>query len=320
MDETKRISNRMYAIRFIIIILVIMAHVNRSTITQYDDFLFKVYGILCRIAVPIFFLISGYYYREYSSIKSFFKKKTNTLIIPWIIAGVITYSIHSLKIKSFSFINLLLWIVGYETFFYYLSVYFLFQLFYKFIRKSDIILIISVVINIVLLFVEQNNLITYNIITPLLNPFNWCGFFSIGIFLSKYNVLNNINNSCFGLIISALSSIIIFIFWFCNWQINRFNIFVFLFSISMFFFLFFITKYLINKKMIEIGKYTFFIYIYHMQIVQFICFKLPNNYLINFLNPFIGMIIMIVLIFIFEKIYMKYDIKFTKILGLNFTK
>lgn len=318
MKESKNISNNIYMLRVIAIFLVIMAHVNRNVSTGID-IISKIYSIISMGGVTTFFIIAGYYYKGYDNIKLFLKEKFKKIIIPWVIAGIITYVIHSIKTPPPSLIGMLNWVLGYKTLYYYMTMYLLFIIIFKPLNKNYQYIIL-IIINILSLILGQYLILKYNVLTPYLNPLNWCGYFAIGKIIKNNSLLKNTNK--YMKIIEILLLILLFILCYNTRDINYFNVYSFLFNTIFFKVLYNFTNIFYNRKIAMFGKYTMFIYMYHIQIVQFVCFRLPNISIINIINPFIGTTIMIIIIFLFKSIY-EIDSRFNKIIriiGIDFEK
>lgn len=178
--ETNAVLN---VARFFAIISVIMAH-SRNVSYDYLSIFTERIGA---VGVITFLIISGYYYNveKYGRLL-FFKNKIKTIVVPWVFTGTLLYLIG----LKFNFIDWFLWIIGYKTYLYYLSIllccYFIFSFF-----KSVQFLYFSVIITLVSLLLTSfgiidsfwkicfPNFIFYN----YFNIFNWIGFFAIGILL-----------------------------------------------------------------------------------------------------------------------------------------
>ncbi|CAM4308967.1 acyltransferase family protein [Flavobacterium terrigena] len=180
--ETNAVLN---VARSFAIISVIMAH-SRSLSYDYLSVFTERIGA---VGVVTFLIISGYYYNvEKYGRTLFFKNKIKTIIVPWVFTGTLLYLIG----LKFNFLDWLLWIIGYKTYLYYLSVllscYFIFSFFklLQFLYFSVIITLVSLLLTSFGLIdsfwkICFPNFIFYN----YFNIFNWIGFFAIGILLKN---------------------------------------------------------------------------------------------------------------------------------------
>lgn len=311
-DTKKKMSNTLYIMKFFAILSVIAAHVNEVDYSNKLNYCitsaWKIFGV---VGVIIFFILGGYFYkREKNDTKIFWKKKFKTIIIPWFVASVITYAVHNIKHMDWNLLGYFKWFVGSGTFFYYLTNYCLFLLLFKFIYKKNIYLIICCLLT--LIQAVLNTFGIYNvggIITHYLNIFNWIGFFSFGILMKKYNLLEKIIKFKFKFLFSILSLVLMAMLMYFN-IIGYFHILSFIFELVSFFTIFIVSYNINSKILVYIGKISFPIYLYHMQILQFILLKLfGKNLLLLIFNPIIGLSIMAFSIYIYEIVFKRTNYK-----------
>lgn len=321
-NKKDKMSNTLYIMKFFAILSVIAAHVNEVDYSNKLNYCitsaWKIFGI---VGVIIFFILGGYFYkRDQKDSKIFWKKKVKTIIIPWIIASVITYIVHNIKYMNWSSFEYFKWFLGSGTFFYYLTNYCLFLILFKYIYKKNIYLIICC-----LLTIFQSILNTFEIynvcgiITKYLNIFNWIGFFSLGILIKKYDLLEKIVKYKFKFLFYITTLTLIGILMYFN-IFEYFHILSFAFELITFFTIF-IVSYNINSNFLAyVGKISFPIYLYHMQILQFILLRIIKpNILFVIINPFIGVFIMTLGIYVYTKIFenFKYKSILYSIIGLR---
>ena len=189
------ISRFFYALRGLAIISVSYAH-SLSLSDKTDQRIGTIIGIL---GVPLFLFCSGFYFKQ-DTWKNLWRKLSKTIISPWLLWGTLAF-IVSIALKSVnpdpcSFIS---YILGHGTWLYYVPVYIVVRLLYNiekfgtslaFIIGTIFLSIISTIVTSVLL----NKLVYINgWISPFQNPFNWIGFFSLGIIFNRYNLLTRIS-------------------------------------------------------------------------------------------------------------------------------
>lgn len=175
--------SRMFTVAKVVALLtVISAHITIRTSDLVADF----YSAIGSIGVVLFFIASGYYYKH-TDFRTLVKKKTISIIIPWIVLGTAVWLVNSLLNGSgFSFSSLLLWLIGYKTYLYYVVVL---LICYLLLIVNTASLYFAIAINTVSLaltaFGVMNPLIEALHITNYLNVANWIGFFALGMLFQK---------------------------------------------------------------------------------------------------------------------------------------
>lgn len=329
-NKDVQLSASMYELRFLAIVSVVFAHCEYAN--ENKQFLTSIIGL---VGVPLFLFISGYYYNDSPCFIKFIKRKIKTIIIPWILWGVITYLSVSIRSGSTSLVNLILWILGYKTWLYYIPVLLvIFCLFWK--RKSISFLLFMVIVNILsILFTDlfdPNLIITY-----YQNPLNFVGFFAIGVLIKeKLSVLEEFyrkkNKKAYAYtLISFLIIGFILYYHFCEVP-TYFKISSYFFEVFVIIVLFLILYLLKNCKkddiihriFISVGKNTYIIYFIHMQIgigvSEIVCLKahLMDTIIVVFVEPIIAILVSfsICLILRFMARIVKMD-RFLWILGIK---
>lgn len=310
----KKISERIYTIKAICILLVVCAHMTSNNL-----FCQKIMTILSVLAVPMFFFLSGFFYNYDNSLKTLILK-VKKLCIPWWIWGIVTYCI-SIYVNSFSFSvqNMILYVLGKGSLYYYLSMliilYFIFK--YKNTVKFCILCIIFNFISYIAYAYKIFGEIEFDM---YLNIFNWCGFFAFGILVKKLNLLNKI------LIVCDKYSISIFILFIL------FSIFRIKFDLTLGYFgkgalvggilgemlILALSKYLNVPYIINLGKETLIIYLMHIQVAGIFNTRLPNLWVIDILKPCLVLFVIYTFWFYMKKIFTKSCFKlFLSFLGLR---
>ena len=102
----KEISNKFKVLSVLAILLVVIIHSNNVIPIENDNYTFATFNYnfqnlltqgIARIAVPIFFIISGYYFFERinkNDFKTLAKKKIFTLVIPYIFWNFVVLSLY----------------------------------------------------------------------------------------------------------------------------------------------------------------------------------------------------------------------------------
>lgn len=176
------LSNTFYAYKAMAILFVVMMHCIYSTRPVS-----RVAGALGILGVPIFFFTSGFFFDRQETTKVFWKKKMRSVVIPWILYGILLY-LFACALNNFSKVELpfLNWIFGYGSWLYFVPV--LIQCFILF-RICDNKWFDVVVF---LLFILSNVLCVCGILkdqswcTQYQMVLNWCGFFQLGMYARKH--------------------------------------------------------------------------------------------------------------------------------------
>ncbi len=187
----REISERIYKIKAICILCVIYAHMTSKNFTC--GYIMRIIAVL---AVPMFFFLSGYFYNYTRSLKEITRRTLEKICIPWWIWGTITYFFGiCISSRSFLFKDLVLWIIGKGTWYYYLTVLIILYVIFKYLNsvKFCIICIIINFLSYISYAYEIFGEISFNL---YLNIFNWCDFFSFGILVKKLNMLDKIIKIC----------------------------------------------------------------------------------------------------------------------------
>jgi len=305
-EITEHESSTIYYIKAFAILSVIAAHVSMITKnSQLEEYITSTWNIIGQIGVICFFTLGGFLYtRKTNDNKPFWEKKFHKLIIPWLICSTLTYIIEILLSgKHATIIRYIKWICGSGTWYYYITV-FLFCLFiFKYLYKSNFLLILAIIINIFSIIAKTANLSTnieWHFLTDYLNPLNWIGYFSFGIIIRKYRLDKKIYKNSKVFIIFFLIALIT-THTMIKYQIfTYFHILSLINSIASFFALYYISYWLsefkFNKHIKKIGTSTYCIYLLHMQIVQYFTTSLPNNIIKHLFSPILSLILMMILI------------------------
>lgn len=308
-------SNAIYVARGIAILSVIAAHVNQINNSSIISLIIT-NGInyFGQIGVIIFFITGGFLYerQEHDTFK-YFARKWRTLILPWFFCSSITYFLSVLLTMSFSLENYFKWILGSGTWYYYIAVYVILLALFKWIWKRDALLFLCIILTGSSLWIGGDLIFGQNlmgeVITPYLNIFNWIGFFAMGILARRYIGTLKIKEN---LLLIALAFMILGCVGLCCFEVHTyFSIYSYIFEIGSGLLLINLCYY-INKMHYVImileysGKNSYCIYLLHMQIVQFLCSRIPNNIFGDVLRPIIGLAIMDILIWLIYKIGKKH--------------
>ena len=192
MHEKTHLSNACWAVKALAILFVISAHTGYDIIQ--NSLLSMVLDRLGSVAVPVFMIIAGYFFQTDTqhSVGALMHKKMVGLCIPWFFCGSIVYAYTALRgFVSLSFSTASLFLIGSGSYLYYLPVLLVLQIFFYFMRRMDrqilmrICLLISAASLIWTASGHSKFWMEQIYLTDYLNPFNWCGFFSLGYAAQK---------------------------------------------------------------------------------------------------------------------------------------
>lgn len=189
----ERISKNIYIAKFFAIISVICAHCANvsSAYSPANVFAGKLLNSVGSVGVGVFMFLSGYLlYTTKRNFGSFLKSKVLNIGIPWLFCGSAVYLYTTLRKGGLSLAGWIKWLLGVDTYLYFLSVLFLLYLLCYFFRKNTIacvfLLILSVVSNVLTALGQLG------FISGYLNPFNFLFFFACGLLCGRGNVLERV--------------------------------------------------------------------------------------------------------------------------------
>ena len=302
-EESKRIEY-VDIFRAIGIILMIMGHIGFGG--KFDFFIHAFH-------MPMFFLISGYFFKNNEKIQLFLKKKAKTLLIPYISFGIIHFILycimkHNIEIdalKHLLFVNTdglpiagALW---------FLTALFFADVFYYYINKVKnpfkpiLIVIIAIFGNLAV------KILPFRLPFALDAAFTGVGLMYIGNLIKIYknnkyvNKILNMNNLC-TVILFLISIFLISVNTYINMRIGEYGILplfwinailssliILLFSKKM-------NKYLnnnIKEFFVSIGKNSI-IYLCLNQIVISVINKIINIIRCNNINSFVTLLVKLI--------------------------
>lgn len=321
MGITKTQSNSLFVAKAFAILSVICAHMTFTNEYMVADI---IRSCLAQIGVCVFFILSGFFYkRQENDCKEFWSKKLNNVLVPWFLISTCTFMLSVVINRSLSGFPLsyVKYFLGFGSLYWYMTISFILFAVFKYITKNWQ-LVLCVIISIISVYLSFFNIIPHNqYFNQYLNPFNWVGFFALGILLRKFNLLDKLTNtkafvlSFIGLAISIVAATVFREKEFMSY-IDATSLFteVFGFTAVLNF-----SNWLANSKLlVDIGKKSFFIYLMHIQFVGFINSRLPYNPVFLVLRPFIALAVCYVVAVLFKCILklLKLD-KYSFIFGLD---
>lgn len=316
--KDRNISRCVWCAKALAIFTVIVAHSNFQELD--NPWLLIFLQRIGSLGVPVFLLLSAYYYRptKYSSIFDLLKNKM-TIFTPWLIFSMACYFWSSIRMgKEITVLSCLQFVLGYNSLFYFLTVLILLQVFFYFLKSINIRIMTAICILLSIIFTElaafgvTDGFVSYIGITNYLNIFNWMGFFSIGLFLQTVENRKIIKWIAKSFLWLVLIWVILFAvgFFFEIEQYGYFSIFgIFIEFASVFIILRIAWSLSRFEWIVRLGKYSFPIYLVHINIIPVVNKFMVGHVVGEILSPFFTYLISFFLIWSISKVL--------KILKLN---
>lgn len=315
MELTKTRSNSLFVAKAFAILSVICAHMGFTSEYFIAD---TIRNCLGQIGVVIFFVLSGFFYkRTDGDTKKYWSKKFKTVFIPWILFAIGTFILsvvlnRSLEGFPLSFIK---YFLGIGSLYWYMSISIVMFAIFKYITKRWQ-LILCIIVSIVSVYLTAYHIIpVHPYFNQYINPFNWIGFFALGVLLKREDLLEKLINTK-ALIISLVGvAVSIAVAVLRGNEVKSYVDVTSLFTeVFGFVLILNLSNCLANNKLlIDIGKKSFFIYLMHIQIAGIITTRLPYNAVFFILRPFIALAVCYIVSVVF-----KYLLKLLKLDKYNF--
>lgn len=181
-QNTVDVSKTMYAAKALAILFVVTAHMNMKALNPVA---LAVKGRLGAMGVPVFLIISAYYFKpeKYSRIRDFMKRKVISIILPWLFWGSVVYSLALWRGNGYSFFSHMNFLLGNGSYLYYMNVLMICYLCFFYPAKNHWRHVITCLcaVSVFSCFLTLTGILKPVIImlgiTDYLNPFNWFVFF-----------------------------------------------------------------------------------------------------------------------------------------------
>ncbi len=320
MELTKTQSNSLYVAKAFAILSVVCAHMTFTNEYMIAD---TIRNCLGQLGVCIFFILSGFFYkRTENDSKKFWSKKVKNALVPWLVVSAGAFALSVVLSRSLSGFPLsyVKYFLGFGSLYWYMTISFILFAVFKYVTKNWQ-LILCVIISVVSVYLTAFEVIPHNeYFNQYINPFNWIGFFALGILIRKENLSEKLINakvfvvSLVGVVISIAIAVL---------NGNEIKAYMDVTSVFTEFFGFIVVLNLSNwlannRLLIDIGKKSFFVYLMHIQIAGFINTRLPYNTVFFVLRPFIALVICYVISIVFKYMLKKLRLsKFNFVFGLD---
>lgn len=271
-------SKYLYCIKAFAILCVVSAHASlipkgSSILNQICSRLLDCLGTM---GVPIFFIVSGYLFvYTKKTFREFWSARLKSLIMPWLFCETVLWFYVVLRKGGISFLAWFKFVVGIEHTTYYLTMLIIFYLVFWEIRKYKYASYVCIIMSIISVLstgyhfgFDFINKITF---TYYLNPFNWMGYFCIGMLMRKKTNILSVGKKCrkalYFMLLLLIVSISLHIYYNLPYTyFSKFSIINTILSTGIIFALPMIFRKM-PRFLIEIGKYSFSIYLLHQLVV-----------------------------------------------------
>ena len=255
-------------------------------------------------------MISGMLYHcEPKQRIPFLVKKLKSLGIPWLISASCVYLYVYLRKPPISLSSWFNFIIGNRSYTYYMTMLFTFFVVFSFrVLTKNAVLLVSIGISLITVFLIPSALFP----TPYLNPFNWIGYFALGILIrnNKERLMEHRNHVAHYGWIVIVAYVVLLTYQVLNenggsyWQ--GVNVIVSWCGAACIFEIGFAIK-RTSKRMKSgisfFGRNTYFMYLWHMPIAGIIA-NLFNRGIPNlvFVRPFLVYSIMAVAVAVLNRL------------------
>lgn len=295
---SNEMSSSFYALKALAIWSVVSAHMP----AQGDgmEIARRLLSIWGTVGVVVFMILAGFFYKRSEGDALFFwRKKFFTVVVPWFLAALITfvwlYIRGGVDNMGAGFVR---WFLGSGTWFYFCSVICFCFAWFKYIYMCTWGCLVSILLTVISIGASAMELVPYNeYFTPYLNPFNWIGFFALGILARRYGWLSEnwgLGRKNILIYLIGATVLIGLIVWefHINYFKGYFSLLSALIELTAFCLLMPLAILWANNKMaIDIGKKSFAVYLYHMPVAGFLNVIIPSNAATIGLKPLLALLV-----------------------------
>ena len=186
MRITGRLSTTISVARALALVSIVSAHA--LFVSQTPQAFVSFYSKLGTVGVAAYFMISGFLYfpKNYAGFGKMLKNKARSIGIPWLVLGSVGYLYNAFGNKSFSAAAYLEFMLGKNSYLYFLTMLFFCFVVCYFVNSKLVLLAFAA------LSVLSLELTAFGVLQPViaalhitnyLNIFNWLGFLPLaGLF------------------------------------------------------------------------------------------------------------------------------------------
>ena len=226
-------STALYFVKAMAIFASVAAHVSLiDTTTPLSGYVTRFWDMFSCISVGNFLIAAGILYtRTPGDTGAFWKWKFQSMMIPWLFCGSLTYAYGVLNGQPGSLAGYGNWLLGNGSWLYYVTLHLLMLALFKPFWKSVPVLVGCVALNALQLL---HPFVPNPFGNEYLNPANWIGFFALGILLRRQGLRFSRGFMAGAAAMLLVSGSIVY----HRWIYSYFHILNALYSVSAFFVLF----------------------------------------------------------------------------------
>lgn len=318
---TEQLSKKIWVAKAFAIFCVCAAHTGGSygkeagLLLYYANRTVRWEGLL---GVAAFFVLAGLFYRrEKGDSKSFWKKKFQSVILPWLFCGTLVYLYEVLtngyecSVGAYAF-----WMFGVETWLYFVPVLLECFVICKFADRlwKDLFLfglsLFSYLATAAGLFSE----ISWYV--PVMNPLNWLLFFEAGKLLREYVSLEKMDAWIlkYRAVFLAFFAGMLIIWYIFDVECRNWSVYTLFFEFAGATVIYILASALWQSTLlVDIGKKSFTFYLLHTTFVGKMNTTLPEHFVIVFFKPVIALLMVYFIIkiasLICEKLHLDWCLK-----------
>ncbi len=158
----------------------------------------KAMSYIGTLGVPVFFFLAGYFFSiTEDSFRVFVRKKLTTIVCPWFFCFTLLWLYVTIRKGGISFTGWLLFLGGFTSSAYFITVLFFFYIVLYLGRKSRILGVVGILLSIIFYLLKDYTLlgnIDDLISSPYLNPLYWIGYFCLGMLIASTDSMKKVLN------------------------------------------------------------------------------------------------------------------------------
>ena len=328
MTTKQQISNAAWIAKAWAMFAVIVAHTDFTGVEHSPIYmLLKRFGSM---AVPVFLILAGYFFNadKISSFGMFLKKKAVALGLPWLCLGALVYAFTTWRSGgSFSLSKGILFLFGHGSYLYYLTLLIVLQILFYFLRNISrtALLVGSLSVSAASLLLTASGVMAPVIemlrITNYLNVFNWVGFFAIGFYAQKFDhdsMLARLRNLWKPAL--AVWCVLCVAGYFIESAYGYFSWLGYIMELCSSIVWLYLSIIMCRCEWLcSLGKYSFTIYLLHIQIIPIVAVFMNRNIVTLLFSPVVSYVmtgaLIWCLLWIAQKLHIREPIK--KLIGMR---
>lgn len=317
---TQSESRTIYIVKAFAVLSIICAHccgvLEGSSFANVVSSTFL--SSLGSIGVGVFLFLSGYLmFFTQKNATAFFLSKIRTLLVPWLLCGTAVYLYITLRKGNLSVFGLVKWLLGVDTYLYYMTVLSVLYVAFFFIRKRKWVLIAALCLsggwNIVLGILREGTL--GETVAIYLDPIRFAFFFVLGLLVANLSLGERLFAVCkrYAVLLGGLLLTLLTILSVCGEKVDYFKvyyIFVELLALATIVGASAVAASnadILSALLTYVGKISFSIYLLHIPIAGIVAnlFKRVDFFAVTLMRPFVVLFVVCVAVWAVMKILPK---------------